>query len=142
MPASYWIDKERSIVIGTATGVVTANDLIAAFDKLMTESQGKAATLPMLFKADERAMHHEMDVASLELVKHKLREWRRSIAFNGRIKSAIVSADPIHDPAARLWQAMADADPAMGVEVRVFPTEEAALAWLPADGRFSQHARR
>ncbi|MFZ1991128.1 MAG: hypothetical protein WAW96_15325 [Alphaproteobacteria bacterium] len=133
MPVSYYIDADRGIVVGRATGVVTASDIIEAFARLMAESKGQAAALPQLFKADERASHHAMDLDGLKNVKEQMQVWRASASVTAPVKHALVAANFVHDPVAPLWQAMTDADPEMGIIVRVFPTEEAALAWLTED---------
>ena len=130
MPVSYHIDADRGIVVGSATGVITADDLINAFAVVIAESGGKAAGMPLLFKADERASHHAMDLASLKRINEQMQAWRAPLSLTRPVKNALVAVNPIRDPVAPLVQAMSDARPEMGIIVRVFPTEEAALAWL------------
>ena len=133
MPVSFYIDEDRGIVVGRATGVVLAADIIEELSRLMAESKGRAAALPHLFMPDERASHHAMDLEGLKSVKDQMQAWIASVGVTGLVKHVIVAADLVHDPVAPLWQAMAEADPEMGFIVRVFPTEEAALAWLTQD---------
>jgi len=130
MPANFHIDKDKGIVVGHAEGVVQPAELIAAFSKLAQESNGLSVGMPMLFKADEQASHHAMNMGSLKSVADNMRAWRASAHVTARVKNALVAPDLSHDPVASLWRALADADPSVGIIVRVFATEEAAIAWL------------
>ena len=133
MPVNFRIDRNRGLVVGRATGEVMPDELIAAFDTIAKESKGQAVGMPMLFRADEQASHHAVNIEGLERVRENMRKWRDAIGITKPIRNAIVARDFVHDPVPPLWQALNDADTAMGIVVRVFPTEDAALAWLAED---------
>ena len=46
------------------------------------------------------------------------------------IKSAWVAADAKNAAVVRLWQALANLNPAMGRHIKIFSNEDDALAWL------------
>lgn len=133
MPVSYHVDADRGVIFGRATGVVLASDIVEAFARLIAEHGPQVATLPQLFKADENASHHAMDRAGLNIIRQQMRLWRAAAPVATPVKHAVVAADLRHDPVAPLWKAMADADPELGIMVRVFADEKTALAWLTGD---------
>ena len=130
MPVSYHIDADRGIIFGRASGVVLPSDIIEAFTRLMAEHGAQVATLPQIFKADENASHYAMDRTGLRIIGEQMRVWRAAAPVAAPVKHAVVAADLLHDPVAPLWKAMVDADPGLGIIVRVFADEAAALAWI------------
>lgn len=130
MPVQYRIDEKLEIVRGSASGVIDVHDVSKAFSELVIATNGRALYLPLLFRAEDTALHHKMDFASLELSKEKIKALRKLYPGTGRVRNAMIVPDSIKDPVGPMWKAMIAADPSLGIDVEVFATEESAIAWL------------
>ena len=130
MPVEYTIDKERDIVVGRARGLLTPRALIDGFMAIARSTQGAVVNKDHLFVAAPLTMLHEMDSEGMTAMRKQLEALHQE--YPGPVmRAAIVvsGADP-QSAVAKLWQAIAEAHPAMATKVKLFHNETEALAWL------------
>ena len=130
MPIEYTIDKERDIVVGRASGLLSPRALIDGFTEIVRSTQGAAVNKDHLFVAAPLTVLHEMDSAGMTAMRERLEALHRE--YPGHIMRAaiVVSANDPQSSVAKLWQAITDAHPAMATKVKLFRNEADALAWL------------
>jgi hypothetical protein len=129
MPLSYVIDEARGLLVGRASGTVTVQDLIDAFDDMVKETKGVGLFIPHLMLADEHTSMHNLSFDGFLRVKDSIEAWRR-LYPGGNAKVAVVASRKMHGAVAKMMQATTEMYPAMGATVELFGAEEAAVAWL------------
>jgi hypothetical protein len=127
----FHIDEDGGLVVAQASGALTDQEIIDAIDAIVTETNGAALFKPVLFLFDERTSLHNLNVKGLSRIRESMECWVRR--YPGRkVRTAFVASHNMHAAYAKLWQAITEANPAIGTTVELFASEEAALAWLEA----------
>jgi hypothetical protein len=132
MPMSYRVDPVRDLLVGEASGELTADEIIEAFDKAVEDSDGAALHMSHLFLIDENTSLHWLDIAGLTRIKDTVEAWVRLYGARN-VCAAFVASTDLQAAFVKMWQALAVANPAVGAHVRPFTSQEAALEWLTAE---------
>ena len=129
VPFEAYIDEANDILVGRGTGLVTTDEILAAYDPLMRATDGLALAKNILSVYDPSCVLTQLDKSSMMRFKAQIDAWRiLNPAAPGR--TAMVAPTRLHIALANLWRALVEADPQLKREVRVFPDEAEALAWL------------
>ena len=121
MPASYRIDRARRLVLSSATGVLTHDDLRAHMRNLAGDSN---------FDPSFRQIFDFRAVTNLEVTGAALRELAQSNPWKKRTRRAFVCDRDVLFGMARMFQLLTNGAPA---EIQVFREMSEALAWLGLD---------
>jgi hypothetical protein len=129
MPLQHRFDAQSNLMRVRAWAIVTERDFVEMLNALAVEPGGKGLHSPMLttFAGDTSLMAIDMDALKrIRAHLEKLLEAHPGPA----IKSAWVTADAKNAAVVRLWQALANLNPALGRHIKIFSNEDDALAWL------------
>jgi hypothetical protein len=119
MPGCYKIDKERRLVMTTAFGVVTKEDLLDHQDKLMADPDFDPTFSQLLDFA-------HMTKLDLKAADVKLLAERNIFAANAR--RAFVVPEDVAFGMARMFEMLREGKGEQGI--RVFRTLEEGLGWV------------
>lgn len=124
MPIDYTIDAQRRLVLAVGRGTFTEEDLLAYRREVGT-------------RADLKGFNELVDMSQVEHVEWGSALKVRSIAGGAAemdsdipTKFAIVAVSEITIKLAHMYKAFRETHPRNTRELRVFPTADAALAWL------------
>ena len=129
MAVRYFIDDEQDLLVGEVTGELNDRDIIESFNKIVADTGGAALYKPHIFLVDPRAWAHDFGFDGMMRIKDNVERWAKT--YPGRnVKTALVLVDENHSAFGKIWQALADSNPAVGAQVHLFRTKEDAVAWL------------
>ena len=122
MPASYHIDKARRLVVSTASGFLTAADILAHQRKLLGDSNFDPTCSQIV---DCTA------VTGIDLNPDDVREVTAATIFSAHSRRAVVVATDEQFGFARMFKMMREAQGEYGI--RVFRDRAEALRWAIPD---------
>jgi hypothetical protein len=123
MPASYQIDKARRLVISTASGSLTAADILAHQRKLLGDSN---------FDPDCSQIVDCTAVTGIDLSPDDVREVTAATIFSAHSRRAVLVATDEQSGFASMFKIMREAQGEYGI--RVFRDRAEALSWALAEG--------
>ena len=130
MPASYRIDKARRLVISTASGFLTAADILAHQRKLLVDPSFDPTCSQIV---DCTA------VTGVDLSPDEVRAVTAATIFSAHSRRAVVVATDEQLGFARMFKMMREAQGEYGI--RVFRDQAEALRWaIPEERGFSKTA--
>ena len=130
MPATYQIDKARGLVITTATGFLTAADILAHQRKLLADPNFDPTCAQIV---DCSA------VTGIDLSPDDVRAVTAATIFSAHSRRAVVVATDEQFGFASMFKMMREAQGEYGI--RVFRDRADAMGWaLPDDQAFSKTA--
>ena len=130
MPASYQIDKARHLVISTASGFLTAADILAHQRKLMVDPNFDPTCSQIV---DCSA------VTGIDLSPDDVRAVTAATIFSAHSRRAVLVATDEQFGFARMFKMMREVQGEYGI--RVFRDRAEALRWaLPDEHAFSKTA--
>ena len=133
MPLWYRVDPFTRLLMITAEGALTQEERLAGMQAWMSDPDFEPG-LNTLF--DVTASTSTPTMAELRQIVDAVN--RRAAAI-GRIRLAVVTARPITFGVARQFGALAEPGP---IQVEVFTSREAAIAWLRDEGPPKPKRRR
>ncbi|HMF91965.1 MAG TPA: hypothetical protein VKL40_15080 [Candidatus Angelobacter sp.] len=119
MPASYVIDKKSRLVMGTATGVLTLDEVLASRRQLMRDPD---------FDPTFSQLGDLSTVSSIDLTADEVRMLAETSPFSLASRRAFVGERPEVYGLARMYSILRGLRGDQ--EIRVFRSREAALEWL------------
>ena len=122
MPASYQIDKARGLVTSTASGFLTAADILAHQRKLLGDSS---------FDPTCSQIVDCTGVTGIDLSPDDVRDVTAATIFSAHSRRAVVVATDEQFGFARMFKMMREAQGEYGI--RVFRDRAEALRWVNAD---------
>ena len=130
MPASYQIDKTRRLVISTASGFLTAADILAHQRKLLVDPS---------FDPDCSQIVDCTAVTGIDLSPDDVREVTAATIFSAHSRRAVLVATDEQSGFASMFKMMREAQGEYGI--RVFRDRAEALRWtIPEEQAFSRTA--
>lgn len=130
MPASYRIDKARRLVISTASGFLSAADILAHQRKLLVDPSFDPTCSQIV---DCTA------VTGIDLSPDDVRAVTAATIFSAHSRRAVVVATDEQFGFARMFKMMREAQGEYGI--RVFRDQAEALRWaMPEERGFSKTA--
>lgn len=129
MPMHYRIDPIRDFLVGNASGLLTAEEIIDEFSRIIRETKGAAFYKPHLFLIDDRAQLSDIDVEAIGRVKEAAETWGQTYAGRS-VRAAFVAPQAQQAAVVMLWQVVTVQYPAIGVHARIFQSEQVAERWL------------
>ena len=121
MPFRYEIDRARRLVLSTATGTVTDEDLHTHMRRLAADPN---------FDPTYRQLVDLRDVSNVDVTSGGLRALGSSNPWKEPTRRAVVCERDVVFGLARMYQLLTDDDPH---EVQVFREISEALDWLALD---------
>ncbi len=119
MPASYVIDKKNRLVIGTASGVLTLDEILQLREQLKSDPD---------FDPNFSQLGDFTDVVDVNLTAAAIRMLAESSPFSLTARRAFVGDNPAMYGLARMFQIVRGL---RGDEqIRVFRNRDEAMAWL------------
>lgn len=123
MPITYTIDRQAGLILTTATGMLTNQELLEHKQRLSRDADVRVGTVEL---SDVRG------VASLEITAEGVRQFVAHDAADTErfadYRLAIVASEDVVYGMARMYQMMTDPN----AKVRVFRSMTEARAWLGA----------
>jgi hypothetical protein len=130
VPASYQIDKSRRLVISTASGFLTAADILAHQRKLLVDPS---------FDPDCSQIVDCCAVTGIDLNPDDVRAVTAATIFSAHSRRAVVVATDEQFGFARMFKMMREAQGEYGI--RIFRDRAEALRWaLPDEQAYSKTA--
>lgn len=129
MPLQHQFDAQADLMRVRAWAIVTERDFVDMLDMFARLPDGKGLHTPVLTTFAGDTSLANIDMAALKRIRSHL-EALLKVQPGAPIKSAWVTADSRSGAVVRLWQAMADSDPALGRQIKLFTNETDAVAWL------------
>lgn len=130
MPASYQIDKSRRLVLSTASGFLTAADILAHQHKLLVDPS---------FDPDCSQIVDCSTVTGIDLSPDDVRAVTAATIFSSHSRRAVVVATDEQFGFASMFKMMREAQGEYGI--RVFRNRTEALHWaLPDEHAYSKTA--
>ena len=121
MPWDYKIDKERKLVISTASGAATMADVLAHREKLFNDPDY------------DRSFSQLMDftpVTKFEIEPDQVRSLSQTMVFSADSRRAIVVPNDLMFGFARMYEMIRESAGETGI--RVFRDRDEALEWVLA----------
>jgi len=122
VPASYQIDKARRLVISTASGFLTAADILAHQRKLLGDPD---------FDPNCSQMVDCTSVTGIHLSQDDVREVTAATIFSAHSRRAVLVATDEQSGFASMFKMMREAQGEFGI--RVFRDRTEALSWALAE---------
>ncbi|HEV2521284.1 MAG TPA: hypothetical protein VGT24_02790 [Candidatus Acidoferrales bacterium] len=130
MPVSYQIDKARRLVTSTASGFLTAADILAHQRKLLADTD---------FDPTCSQIVNCTAVTGINLSAEEVRAVASTAIFSAHSRRAVVVSTDEQFGFARLFKMLREAEGEYGIQVFRDPAE--ALRWaIPDDHAFSKTA--
>lgn len=120
MPLAYAIDESRGLVISTASGVVTFEEIVSHQDRLLSDPG---------FSTDFDQLLDCRRVGTIELTSDQAQQVATRRLFSRNSRRALVASQPVVFGVARMLQAYNEAS-ARPSRPAVFYDLAAALKWL------------
>ena len=120
MPLTYVIDKERRLVISTASGVLTYAEGLAHAERLRNDPE---------FDPTFGQLADATQVIELRLTAEEARHWASLVVFEGTAKRAFVVPDAALHGMVRMWAAFREMSGGKE-QVVIFRDRDLALQWL------------
>jgi hypothetical protein len=121
MPVSYEIDKQQRLVVCTATGVCTADDVLRFREQLLSDSR---------FDPDFSELVDATGVSRAEISPEQVRFVAEGSPFSANSRRALVAANDLGFALLRVYEIV------RGLrgdrQVQVFRSRAEALQWLVA----------
>ena len=121
MPAFYKVDKERHLVMSSASGVVTFADLLAHQEKLLADPD---------FSPDFSQLWDLVHVTKVELTTEELRRLAGRSIFSSASRRAILASSDLVFGLSRMFEIFRETLGEKGI--RVFRNLDDALDWVLA----------
>ena len=121
MPAFYKVDKERHLVMSSASGVVTFADLLAHQEKLLADPD---------FSPDFSQLWDLVHVTKVELTTEELRRLSERSIFSSASRRAILASSDLVFGLSRMFEIFRETLGEKGI--RVFRNLDDALDWVLA----------
>jgi hypothetical protein len=119
VPFTYQIDAERHLVLTTASGVVTAEEILDHQKRLVNDP----AFDPHFSQLVDLTQATRTDVHA-----HHVRAFAAKSVFTRDSRRAFVAGGPVAFGLARMYELMRETSGEIGIQV--FDTREKALRWL------------
>ena len=119
MPAFYHIDKDRKIVMSTASGVLTRKDLTTHMQGLMKDPD---------FNPSFSQLADFSHITGRELTAEDIRDIARTTVFSPNSRRAFIVADDQSESLAEMFAILRDVAGERGI--RVFRTLEEGIDWI------------
>jgi hypothetical protein len=119
VPSSYKIDKERRLVLSSATGILTKEDIFGYMDRLSKDAD---------FDPEFSQVSDFTQVTRLDIEPEDIRQLAQRNVFSPRSHRAFVVKDDLQYGLARMFQIHRELRGEGGI--RVFRTFEEALDWI------------
>ena len=129
MPVISALDRERGFLVSRASGNVLTTEIVAALEGITGETRGGSLYKPHLFLIDGAASVDEVSFEGLLKLRDANERWS-SLFPDRRTKTAVVVCKTEHLAAAKIWQAVAEANPLVRVQVAIFTEQAQAERWL------------
>ena len=123
MPVDYRIDKQNAVVLTTARGVLTVDDIMAFRRRLDANPD---------FSPDMKQLIQLLGVTEVNVTKSEWRTLAKTDPFMPGALRALVGDQDITFGILRMYEMMTDRP---GISVHVFRDMEAAREWLGIDTR-------
>jgi len=121
VPATYRIDRERRIILSTASGVLTDHDIREHQQQLRSDPD---------FDASFDQLWDHRDVTDFQITTATLRDLATARSFKPGSRRAVVTPSDLGFGLARMFQTLHEEAPE---DLRVFRTIEEARSWLGLD---------
>jgi hypothetical protein len=119
MPAFYKIDKERRLVLSTASGVFTLADAVAHMDKLSKDPD---------FEPGFSQIADFTQLTRIELSSDEIRRLAQRTIFSAHSRRAFIAPNETLFGIGRMFEILRGLEGEKGI--RIFRTLEAALDWV------------
>ena len=119
MPADYKIDKERRLVMSTASGAFTLADALAHGEKLLKDPD---------FEPNFSQLMDLTQITAWEIDPEELRSMAQLNVFSPQSRRAILATTDVVFGYARMFEMLRDFAGETGI--RVFRNRDDALAWV------------
>ena len=119
MPAFYHIDKDRKLVMSTASGVLTREDLTTHMQSLLKDPD---------FNPSFSQLADFSHITGRELTADDIRDIARTNVFSPNSRRAFIVADDQSESLAEMFAILRDVAGERGV--RVFRTLEEGIDWI------------
>jgi len=126
MPVTYVIDKERRLVISTASDHVTFEEFKAHQDRLLSDPN---------FISDFNQLLDGTRVTKLDLSTEEIRSMTSRRVFAPQSKRAFVASEPAHYGVARMAEVYHETAKSAS-QIRTFKDLPSALEWLGLEKTF------
>ncbi len=121
MPVSFTIDRTNDVVLRTARGEITAEQLAQNFEEVLAHPDFHAGIKSL---TDARELDHHLEVEDMRDIAKTIARYRDRIA-GGR--AAVVVSIAVSYGLMRALQAYADQSP---IDIRIFYDVDEARRWL------------
>ncbi len=119
MPASYKIDKERSLVMTAGTGVLTKEDIQGHMDRLSADPEFDPTFSQLL---DFR------EITAVEFGPEEVRQFAQRKIYSSISRRAFLVTNDLQFGLARMFETYRELNGETGI--RVFRTFEEAMDWI------------
>lgn len=119
MPAFYHIDKDRKLVMSTASGVLTREDLTTHMQSLLKDPD---------FNPSFSQLADFSHITGRELTADDIRDIARTNVFSPNSRRAFIVADDQSESLAEMFAILRDVAGERGI--RVFRTLEEGIDWI------------
>jgi hypothetical protein len=119
MPAFYHIDKTRKLVMSTASGVLTRNDLAGHMQRLLADPD---------FNPSFAQLADFSHLTALDFTADDVRDFARKDVFSPSSRRAFIVADDQSESLAQMFAILRDVAGERGI--RVFRTLEEGIDWI------------
>jgi hypothetical protein len=117
--ATYRIDKERSLVVSTGTGVLTKEDILGHMDRISKDPD---------FNPDFSQLADFRQITAVEFGPEEVRQFAQRSIYSPRARRAILVKDDLQFGLARMFEIYRELNGESGI--RVFRTLEEAMDWI------------
>jgi hypothetical protein len=134
MAVVFHRDEGLDLLVASASGVVTAEDVIAGAERVFKESRGAAFYQNHLFEIEKDAVGSLIDLKALFRIRRFLEEWGEK--YPGRnVRTVFLVPDRTAlTGVIDVWHAVTKEASNFKVDIRIMNDRSAAIAWL-TDGK-------
>jgi hypothetical protein len=130
MSVNFHIDKEHDLLVAKVSGVVTADDIITATDKVIRDSRGAGFYKNHLFELEPDSVLSLLDLNGLLRLRRFLEELGKKYPGRNVRTVFLVTDRHVQAGTVEVWRAVAREASNFKVDIRIMTDRAQALAWL------------
>ena len=130
MSVTFHVDKDLDLLIASAGGVVTAEEVISAAGKAFEDSHGKAFYMNHLFVIERNAVGSLIDLNALFRIRRFLEDWGEKHPGRNVRTAFLLPDEKTMADVIEVWRAVNKEAVNYKVEMQIMCDRDRAIAWL------------
>ena len=135
MAARYYVDEKNGILVGVASGLVRADELISEANRVFTETDGAAFLMNHLFVVEKNALSSMIDETAMLRIRAFAESWAKKFPGHHTRTAVLVKDSAFKEKLFEKWKEIIEDAMHYHVDTRIMKNRDEAIAWLTEPGQ-------